>query len=506
MKDDRVLEALARLRGEFPHFAAHCLTIADKAGRQRPLLLNRAQRHVHARLEAQKTATGKVRALVLKGRQQGISTLIAARFYHGASLNFGQRAFIVAHEQKATDNLFAMVRRFHEGNPLQPGTGAENARELVFDRLQGGYKIATAGTRDVGRANTAQFLHGSEFAFWDNAEMHLAGLGNTVADLPGTEIILESTANGIGNRFHSLWQAAESGDGLADGSWQAIFVPWFWQAEYRAVPGPEFALDGAEQDYQAAHGLDLPQMAWRRNKLMTYGPGFEWLFDQEYPATPALAFQSPTADPLISPGLVAQAVGSDYRARQGPLVIGCDPAEFGDDRTAIVFRQGRVVFRVETLEKQEPMAVAGRLARYYQEFHPDALFVDRIGIGAGIVSRLKELNVPVIGVHSAVAAEDPELFANKRAEMWWLMREWFLDGPVRIPQDMALASDLSAPGYRYNSNGQRLLEKKEDMTRRGLRSPDLADALALTFAYPVVRREQGETLSGPYRPATGAGY
>jgi hypothetical protein len=505
MADGHALEVtMAALMADIPLHCDTCLRVLDKDGHLVPFVFNRAQRFIHARLEEQLQATGKVRALVLKGRQQGASTYIGGRFYCKTSTTPGRSAFIIAHEQKATDNLFRMVKRYHEHNPFAPSTSATNAKELVFGRLDGGYKLATAGTKDVGRSNTAQLLHGSEFAFWENAELHLAGLGNTVADTPNTEIILESTANGVGNKFHTMWQDAEAGIG----EYIAIFVPWYWQDEYRAPVPPAFLLNAADQLYMDTYGLDMQQMAWRANKIATYGQGFEWLFDQEYPATPGLAFRSATNDPLISPTLVMSAVNSDYRERTGALVIGCDPAEFGADRTAVAFRHGRTVFRIEYHNKKGPMEVAGMLATYWREHQPDALFVDKIGIGSGIVDRLKELHVPVIGVNSAERAADPERYANKRAEMWHRMKEWLEDRPNRLPNDQALIADLSAPGYKYKSNGSRLVESKDDMKKRQVRSPDGADAVAMTFAEPVVPRAlQGER--GPHRThsaATSAGY
>ncbi len=481
-----------------------CLFIRDKSGKKVRLLLNRAQRHIHAQLEAQRKRTGKVRALILKGRQQGASTYIGARFYCITSISFGQSAFIVAHEQKATDNLFKMVKRYHEHNPLAPVTGATNAKELVFSRLDSGYKLATAGTDDVGRSNTAQLLHASEFAFWRNAQLHMAGLGNIVADIDGTEIIIESTANGVGTPFHAMWQAAESGSG----EYLPIFVPWFWQDEYRAHVPANFTLSADDARYQAAFGLDIEQMAWRSNKIATYGEGFAWLFDQEYPATAALAFRTSTHDPLISPTNVQAAVNSRYRLKTGAFVIGCDPAEYGDDRTAIVFRHGRTVFRTEYHEKKGPMEIAGMLAGYWRDMQPDALFIDKIGIGSGIVDRLKELGIPVIGVNSASSAQDGERYANKRAEIWYRMKAWLEDVPNRLPDDMALQADLSAPGYKTHSNGSRLIESKADMKKRGIRSPDGGDALAMTFAEPVLPRAERDNgrLSGPPRAVSRMGY
>lgn len=493
------------LRNDIALHCETCMTLQDKQGKRQLLAFNRAQRHIHARIEAQRKKLGKVRAIVLKGRQQGASTYIGARFYCLSSINFGRNAFIVAHEQKATDNLFKIVKRYHEHNPFAPSTSATNAKELVFDKLDGGYKLATAGTKDVGRSNTAQLLHASEFAFWANAKLHMAGLGNTVSDLPGTEIIIESTANGIGGAFHSMWQDAEAGRG----EYIAIFVPWFWQDEYRAGVPDDLVLSVDDVKYQKAYQLDMEQMAWRNNKIITYGAGFEWLFDQEYPATPALAFRSATSNPLINPTTVMAAVNSTYRQKTGAFVIGCDPAEYGDDRTAIAFRHGRTVYRIEYHEKKSTMEIAGLLAKYWREFQPDAIFVDKIGIGSGIVDRLKEMNVPVIGVNSAERAHDHETYANKRAECWYLFKEWLEDGPNRLPNDAALIADISAPGYKYRSNGTRLIESKQDMKKRGIRSPDGADAIAITFAEPVVPRhlrDEGRNSNTQHQTPSRAGY
>lgn len=508
MSDADAIAKLRYLRGNLEVYAAHCLRILDKSGAKHPFIFNQAQRFVHERLERQLKETGKVRALILKGRQQGISTYVGARYYHRTTMNFGQRAFIVAHEQKATDNLFSMVKRYHENNPIPVSTGATNAKELIFDVLDGGYKLATAGTKDVGRSNTAQLLHGSEFGFWDNAAMHLAGLGATIGDQAGTEVILESTANGLGNQFHTMWQDAESGKG----EYIAIFVPWFWQEECRAQVKSDFALSAEDREYMDAYGLDMLQMQWRANKISTYGRGHEWLFDQEYPATAALAFKTSTQNPLISPNAVMKAANTDYRERSGALIIGCDPAGDGDqkhDRTAIAFRQGRTCFRLEWMPSDSnTMQIAGRLAEIWNTFQPDGIIVDKGGLGAGIVDRLTEMNVPVIGINNAEKARNSEIYENRRAEMWWLMEEWFNDFPCRIPNDAALISDVTAPQPTVHSSGRKLLESKDKMKKRGIRSPDGGDALALTFAEPIAPRvtEINAMRSSSYRAPTSAGY
>lgn len=480
--DERII-GLQLARESMPLFSATCLKISTKDSKLVPFEFNHAQIYAHNELEAQLSSFGRIRALILKGRQQGISTYVGARYYHRTSLNPNTNAFIVAHEDKATANLFKMVKRYHQHNPLAPSLRASNAQELVFEVGDSGYKLATAGSKDVGRSNTVQLLHGSEFGFWDNAQTHLAGIGNTVGEIDGTEIILESTGNGLGNAFHLMWQQAEMGQG----DYIPIFIPWFWEPAYRAPVKPGFILDESDRQYQDAYKLSLEQMAWRRAKIQTYGVGFEWLFDQEYPACPALAFQTSTSNPLISPSKVMQAVNSVYSQRDGAFVIGVDPAEEGYDRTAIVFRHGRVVFRVEYHEKLTPMQIAGKLRQYQIEMRPDAIFIDKGGLGAGIYSRMLELNMPdIFGVNFGERARDSEIFENRRAEMWWGMRDWLDDAPNRIVPDAALQSDLSAPQPDIHSSGRKLLESKKAMKKRGVRSPDGGDALALTFYEPIV--------------------
>jgi len=270
-----------RLRDDFKHYAAKALKIRSKDGSIEPLILNKAQDYIHTKLEEQKAKTGRVRALILKGRQQGCSTLVAARFYHATTHRRGVRTFILTHEDAATQNLFEMVNRYHEHVPpiIRPSTGLANAKELFFDRLDSGYKVGTAGTRGVGRSSTIQLFHGSEVALWPFADTHAAGIMRGVSDADGTEIILESTAHGVGNFFHRRWQAAENGES----EYQSIFVPWFWQDEYRRPVPDEFDPTDEELEYGEAWGLDMEQIAWRRRAIEELG-GDANLFKQEYPA------------------------------------------------------------------------------------------------------------------------------------------------------------------------------------------------------------------------------
>jgi hypothetical protein len=471
-------------------WAAECLKIRTKSGSIEPLILNRAQHYIHDRIEEQLQRTGKVRSLILKGRQQGCSTYVGARYYHHASRERGKRVFILTHEDAATQNLFEIVDRYHQHCPiaLRPSTGAANAKELNFNELDSGYKVGTAGTKGVGRSSTIQLFHGSEVAFWPNAESHAAGVLQAVPDIDGTEVILESTANGLGNFFHQKWRDAETGKS----DYIAIFVPWYWQEEYRVTPPEDFVLDPEETDYAEAYELDLPQMAWRRSKVLELRDLL--LFKQEYPATAAEAFQMTGHDSYIPPILVVKARNNSVTP-SGPLVIGYDPAWTGDARHAMAWRQGRKVLKVESRSGFDTMQAAGWLRQVIDTDKPARVFIDVGGVGAGVYDRMAEMGyggkVRPINFGSAPfeppKREDAGGPANRRAEMWMKSKTWLQDpAGVDIPDSDSLQADACGPSYSYNSNSELLLERKDQMKKRGVPSPDEWDAVALTFAEPVI--------------------
>ncbi|HEX4919323.1 MAG TPA: terminase [Candidatus Bathyarchaeia archaeon] len=178
-----------------------------------------------------------------------------------------------------------------------------------------------------------------------------------------------------------------------------------------------------------------------------------------------------------------------------PLVLGVDVARFGDDQSVIYFRKGRdgrtlppLLFRgIDT------MTLAGKVSEVYLEYRADAVFVDGGGVGGGVVDRLRQLHVPVLDVQFGgkpdglgfLTGDEGVKYANKRAEIWGAMRQWLSSGGI-IPNDPELRSQLTNLQYGFNVNNAIQLEKKEDMKKRGLSSPDIADALAITFAQVVI--------------------
>ena len=184
----------------------------------------------------------------------------------------------------------------------------------------------------------------------------------------------------------------------------------------------------------------------------------------------------------------ARRVYTDKDVLDAPKILGVDPARFGDDRSVIFKRQGLQAFTPLVYRGIDNMDLAARVAAQIEQWQPDAVFIDS-GAGAGVIDRLRQLGYDVTEVPFGGKATMPNLFVNRRAEMWWGMKEW-LDLGGAIPNDNALKQELATPIYWFDSAGRKVLEPKDEIKKRlqGGGSPDMADALALTFAYPVKKR------------------
>ena len=198
-------------------------------------------------------------------------------------------------------------------------------------------------------------------------------------------------------------------------------------------------------------------------------------------------FPSSDDDVLIPYHLIEEAAARDIRLVEGiQAVWGLDPARFGSDRTALCKRSGPVVTDIVSWRQLDTMQTVGRVKAEYDALAPSdrprSIMVDSIGIGAGVVDRLKELGLPVVAVNVAEAPALGLNYANLRAELWNRTKGWLEDRNCRIPANEHLIAELSAVRYSFTSSGKMLIESKDQMRKRGLHSPDLADALVLTMA------------------------
>ena len=202
-------------------------------------------------------------------------------------------------------------------------------------------------------------------------------------------------------------------------------------------------------------------------------------------------FSAQGDDQLIALADTEDAAKRTYQqdhVKLSPVVLGIDPARFGDDRSVVFRRQGRQAFKPVVYRGIDNMELATRVANLIEQYDPDAVFCDA-GAGSGVIDRLRQLSYDVIEIPFGGKAMKPDQYINRRSEMWWLMKEWIEQGGA-IPNDIALKQELATPIYWYDNVGRRVLESKDQIKKRlqGAGSPDLADALALTFALPVAKK------------------
>ena len=213
-------------------------------------------------------------------------------------------------------------------------------------------------------------------------------------------------------------------------------------------------------------------------------------------------FPSAGDDQFIGADLVDAAMKrAKYKDMSAPIIVGVDPARFGADATVIAVRQGRDIIAIKRHRGDDTMTVVGHVIDVIDEYSPALVVIDEGGLGAGIVDRLKEQRYKIKGVNFGNKAKNPIMYGNMRAQMWGEMREWLKS--ASIPLDRFLKTDLISPKMKPDSRGTIFLESKKDMKSRGLASPDAADALCVTFAFPVAHREYKEPTRRNYQNSGG---
>lgn len=403
----------------FERYAESCLRIRTKVGAIEPLCLNFAQRHIHEKFEEQRQRTGKVRALILKGRQQGASTYVEGRFFWKVSRRRGVRAFILTNTDDSSTAIFGMARRFWDNCPDQdrPFRSASNAKELIFSQLDSGYRVATAGSEAAGRSETLQYFHGSEVAYWPNAKIHVAGALQAVSNAPGTEIVLESTSRGPSGLFYDLCKKAERGEG----EYILVFIPWFWDSDYRQ-PVPEgFTLTAEEAVYKEQHSLDDEQMSWRRTKIEELNGVHE--FRREYPATVEEAFQSDVRGALWTRGLID-------RLRAGILppfkrvVVAVDPSGgegIGHDEVGLIVAgvsyDGCGFVLEDASGHYSPAAWGEKAVALYQRWKGDRIIAEANFGGAMVESTIRAVS-PSVPVKLVTASRGKAVRAEPVAALY----------------------------------------------------------------------------------------
>jgi hypothetical protein len=425
------------------------LRIRVKAGGLQPLLLNRAQREYSGRCGKQN--------IVLKARQVGITTYVAARFFVQTITRPGTLAVQVAHSQESAEMIFGIVRRFWEKLPKELRTGAlmhsrANVRQLVFPVLDSEYRVETADA-NAGRGMTIHYLHCSEVSRWPrDAGETLASL--RAALVTGGEVVLESTPQGAGGEFYSEWQKAE------ETGYIKHFFPWWYEESYRDIGrGKILGLAADEKQLIGQHGLDQEQIGWRRRQWAT----LRVLAGQEYAEDASSCFLT-SGECVFELEAIAKAEASTGLAVRsednGRLVvwfppqagrhyiIGVDSAgggSQGDYACAEVIERTIGLQCAELRGHFPPMELARRVAELGKSYGLALLAVERNNHGHGVLAHLRDMEY--------------ENLYEKGGELGWLTSA--VSRPAMIENMVAV---LTAEPELFHS--PRLLEECRTFVRR----------------------------------------
>lgn len=398
---------------------------------------------------------GREDGLTEKSRDMGLSWLCVAAavhmflFYPGTVVGFGSRKEEYVDNTSDPKSLFWKVRQFISMLPVEFRPAGWNEKKhapfMKIQNIENGAMIVGEAGDNIGRGARTSIYFKDESAFYERPEIIEAALSQT-----SNCRIDVSTPNGSGNPFYRRRHSGKT----------SIFT-FHWRDDPRKDDAWYKGQCGKLDPVVVAQEIDI-----------------------DYDAS--------TNDAYIPGPLVEEAQANSVADIEpvGPLQLGVDVARFGDDKTCLVLRRGRVVFWVEEFSHMDTMAVAG-LVRDRVVSSPgkiEQIAVDVIGLGAGVVDRLLEFPETrgiTIGVNTSIRLSDGRNY-NTRALIWRNMLDWLRDSPVSLPRTDGLKAELCALKYTYR-NGLLLIESKEDAKKRGVKSPNKSDALALTFAEPVIQ-------------------
>jgi hypothetical protein len=374
-----------------------------------------------------------------------INTLIDAAIR--TSKSNSRYGYVAPYLRQAKQISWDYLKRFAL---LIPGTHA-NESELAID-FPNGSRVRLYGS-DNGESMRGLYFDG--IVLDEIADMRLETwpeiIRPALSDRKGWCLFI-GTPKGL-NQFHDLYQHA-----LKDPSWY----------------GGMYRVD--ETQIIDQEELDLARVAMSPNQYRQ-----EFLCD----------FSASVDNALITIDQVSAAaakVMTDADIEGSATVMGVDVARFGDDRSCILRRKGLAAFEPRVYDDIDNMTLAGMVAQEINEFKPDAVFIDA-GRGEGVIDRLRQLHYQVTEVNFGGKPINPR-YTNKRSEMWDGVRQWLVDGGA-LPNNTDLKTDLCTPTYSFDSAGRMALLSKDKIREKGLRSPDLGDSLALTFAHPVAPKIHG---------------
>jgi len=274
---------------------------------------------------------------------------------------------------------------------------------------------------------------------------------------------------------------------------------WFAFSNPRRNSGYFFQCFGSKRDFWNTRQIDARTVEGTDKAL--YNQIIAEFGEDSYQARVEVYGEFPLDEEgsFIAPTLVQQAFArKPHDDPSAPITMGVDPARSGNDSTVIAIRQGRDIIAIERHSGDDTMTSVGNVIDAIQRHKPTLVCIDEGGVGAGIYDRLIEQRYRVRGVNFGWKPKNPKAHLNKRAEIWCAMREWLKTASIKTG-DKRLLSDLTGVRVMFTSTGAIQLESKKDMKARGLPSPDIGDAIALTFAYPVASKGEFSPKTAPKR-------
>lgn len=432
---------------------------------------NWAQRKFLDVYDEQRHAGKPVRIITLKARQLGMSTITEAVMFCRSFVFPSSAGLVVAHENDSSEHLFGMTQLYWDTCPWANLYSPKYAskKELVWRETGSSIHIATARNIRAGRGRTLSSLHASEVGFWDRADDLMLGLRQSVPDNPNTMIVLESTANGVGNWFYNTWKAAEVGDN----EYYPLFFSWWHHPEYKGsyinVSTPLSNLS-EEERVLTRLGVDDDHMIWRRWAIANLCGGDINRFHQEYPSTPEEAFivsgtnvfphdaLKQAYEPMegAKGHLIRHGDQVEFKAApDGPLTIyrapssnqdwgqyyvGGDPTRstFGDYACAQVINRRTYEQVAVYRRKCDPMTFGEELAKLGVFYNTAGVAPEVEGPGYATVGRLVEIDYPRI-----YQQRWADKHQGKIAEMYgwsttWKRKEWAVGHLIKLLVDSDL--------------------------------------------------------------------
>lgn len=423
---------VARLKAGFEMWATKCYMILDKQRNLIPLRLNPVQLAIYLAEQEEMRKKGRVRQIVLKGRQGGVTTYEQARNLHAIWAVRGATALTLASDRDLTDKIFRITKRALDNFPtaLLPPVGERIVREISFPTRDSSFYTGAAGGNRAGAGLTLYRFHGSEFAHWDDPKEVLKAVGPSL-EADGTTSALETTGGGYESDAHLFWREAVSGKN----GYTALFFPW-WECDPRTYRTPLLAKDELgkladdERDLVKRFGLELEQIKWRRRKIEEMGRSD---FLQEYAEDTETCWLAPggmfyDADLLKSLQLRAPVPVSTERGGaiewfmaatklKGRAIIGADTAEGGGDRFTATARQMEGWKQIVKFEDSaiEPRAFAGVLNDLGRKLGNALLVVEKNMHGITVLRHLRDdHNYPVDRIYHRAPLDRPDAQPTER--------------------------------------------------------------------------------------------